>query len=106
LYCQTYFFDILILSEDELPELESKRLRFTKCSRKDSSAFVKLINNPKVALTTQNIPHPYKQKDFFTWLRTHEIQFRKGTYVRLRFKTFQTCQNVTMFNFLRFGAYV
>lgn len=53
---------------DTFPILETDRLRLRKPAVKDIPKILKYADNPKIAETTLNIPHPYKEEDAIFWI--------------------------------------
>jgi RimJ/RimL family protein N-acetyltransferase len=75
---------------DHFPVLETDRLRLRKPSVKDIPNILEHADNPKIAETTLNIPHPYREKDAVFWINMANEGFKdKSGFV------FAICQKST-----------
>lgn len=64
---------------DNFPTLETERLRLRKPSVDDIPYIIKYASNPKIADTTLNIPHPYKEEDAVFWVNMANQGFEDGS---------------------------
>jgi len=60
------------------PTLRTARLALRPLSMKDAPEVARLAGAPEVADTTLRIPHPYREADAESWIRTHGEEFAKG----------------------------
>jgi len=63
----------------EQPILQTERLIIRPFKLSDSQRVQELAGNPKIAETTLNIPHPYKDGMAEAWIGTHRESFYNNT---------------------------
>jgi [ribosomal protein S5]-alanine N-acetyltransferase len=68
---------------DELPTLETTRLRLRPFTLADSKELQRLVGEREIADTTLNIPHPYEDGMAEAWISTHCSAFEAKETVTL-----------------------
>ncbi|SKA93012.1 Protein N-acetyltransferase, RimJ/RimL family [Prosthecobacter debontii] len=69
--------------ESSLPTLETGRLILRPFDLSDAERVRTLAGDPKIAATTQNVPHPYQEGMAETWIASHPALFESGEAVNL-----------------------
>ena len=64
---------------DKFPKLETNKLLLRKLSFDDIPKIIEYAGNRKVAETTLNIPHPYKENDAIFWINSANKGFESRT---------------------------
>ncbi len=65
----------------EQPEINTKRLLLRSFLNKDAKHVQELAGNFKIAKTTLNIPHPYKDGMAKEWIKTHQKKFEENSQI-------------------------
>ena len=66
-----------------LPTLETERLLLRPFEPADAPIVRTLAGAPEVALTTQNVPHPYEDGMAEAWIATHGPAWKARTFLTL-----------------------
>ena len=69
--------------DDDLPTLETKRLRLRPFTLDDAPVLQRLVGEREIADTTLNIPHPYENGMAEAWIGTHRSAFEARETVTL-----------------------
>lgn len=64
---------------EQFPEIKTSRLTLAKLTYLDIPKIIEYAGNKKVAETTLNIPHPYKEKDAIYWINAANNGFENKT---------------------------
>lgn len=62
----------------EFPQIPTDRLILGSIQYTDIPKIVEYAGNPKVAMTTLNIPHPYEDQDAVFWINSANQGFKEG----------------------------
>lgn len=75
----------------QFPKIETERLVLSKLTSKDIPAIVAYASNKNISKTTQNIPHPYEEKDAIFWVNSANQGFLNKTQFTfaIRLKTYE-----------------
>lgn len=72
---------------EKFPEIETSRLILGKLSFEDIPKIIEYAGNKKVAETTLNIPHPYKDNDAIFWINNANKGFENKTQFTFGIRT-------------------
>ena len=64
-----------------IPTLQTQRLTLRPFEVEDASVVQGLAGAPEIALTTQNIPHPYEDGMAEAWISTHRPSWDAGKFL-------------------------
>jgi len=64
---------------DPFPKIKTDRLTLSELLATDIPTIIKYAGNKKIAETTLNIPHPYKEKDAIFWINMAHQGFQNKT---------------------------
>jgi RimJ/RimL family protein N-acetyltransferase len=65
-------------TRDGLPVLDTPRLRLRPFSMDDAGEVHRLAGDTRVASSTMNIPHPYREGMAVSWIATHGPEWERG----------------------------
>jgi [ribosomal protein S5]-alanine N-acetyltransferase len=72
---------------ETFPELKTPRLCLGALSEADIPNIIAFAGNPKVAASTLNIPHPYKEADALFWINNAKQGFENKTIFTFGIRT-------------------